>query len=80
MPLRPGPDGRWSLALPHVHLEDPVAVPMNTMPLALVADWTAGLTEPTIVVADPDDNRLRLYTLETHGPELSPSRDPWLGA
>lgn len=32
-----------------------------------------------IVVADPDDNRLRLYTLQTHGPELSPSQDPWLG-
>ncbi len=32
-----------------------------------------------IVMADPDDNRLRLYTLETHGPELPPSRDPWLG-
>ena len=32
-----------------------------------------------IVVADPDDNRLRLYTLQTHGPELPPSHDPWLG-
>jgi DNA-binding response OmpR family regulator len=32
-----------------------VAVPMNNMPLALVADWTTGLTEPTIVVADDDE-------------------------
>lgn len=29
---------------------------------------------------DPDQHRLRLYTLETHGPELSPDvDDPWLG-
>jgi hypothetical protein len=27
-----------------------------------------------IVVPDPDDHRLRLYTLETHGPELAPMR------
>jgi uncharacterized protein YbjT (DUF2867 family) len=33
-----------------------------------------------IVVADPDDNRLRLYTLQNHGPELPPSHDPWLGS
>jgi DNA-binding response OmpR family regulator len=32
-----------------------VTAPPHTMPLALVADWTAGLTEPTIVVADDDE-------------------------
>ena len=33
-----------------------------------------------IVVPDPDDHRLRLYTLETHGPEIPPDEDnPWLG-
>jgi hypothetical protein len=32
-----------------------------------------------IVVQDPDGNRLRLYTLETHGPELKPDEDnPWI--
>ncbi len=32
-----------------------------------------------IVVEDPDGNRLRLYTLETHGPELSPEeQNIWL--
>jgi hypothetical protein len=30
-------------------------------------------------VQDPDGNRLRLYTLETHGPELKPDEDnPWI--
>ena len=32
-----------------------------------------------IVVPDPDGHRLRLYTLETHGPELTPDEDnPWV--
>lgn len=32
-----------------------------------------------VVFADPDGRRLRLYTLETHGPELSPDEDsPWI--
>jgi len=32
-----------------------------------------------IVVEDPDGNRIRLYTLETHGRDLKPDeRDPWL--
>ena len=32
-----------------------------------------------IVVEDPDQNRWRLYTLETHGQELKPEEDnPWL--
>lgn len=48
-----------------------VAIPHSPVLTALQA-WL-------IVLADPDDNRLRLYTLETHGPELPPSRDPWLG-
>jgi catechol 2,3-dioxygenase-like lactoylglutathione lyase family enzyme len=33
-----------------------------------------------IVFNDPDERRLRLYTLETHGPELPSDEDnPWLG-
>ena len=32
-----------------------------------------------IVVPDPDGHRLRLYTLETHGPELTRDEDnPWV--
>lgn len=31
-----------------------------------------------VVVEDPDGNRFRLYTLEQHGPEVPPSRSPWL--
>jgi extradiol dioxygenase family protein len=32
-----------------------------------------------IVIEDPDQNRFRLYTLETHGRELPPDEDnPWL--
>ncbi len=32
-----------------------------------------------VVFADPDGRRLRLYTLETHGPELPPDEDsPWI--
>ena len=32
-----------------------------------------------MVVPDPDGHRLRLYTLETHGPELTPDEDnPWV--
>lgn len=34
-----------------------------------------------IVFADPDGRRLRLYTLETHGPELPPDEDsPWIAS
>lgn len=32
-----------------------------------------------VVFADPDGRRLRLYTLETHGPELPPDEgSPWI--
>lgn len=32
-----------------------------------------------VVIEDPDEHRLRLYTLETHGPEVQPQEDdPWL--
>lgn len=32
-----------------------------------------------IVIDDPDQHRLRLYTLETHGPEIEPDEDSaWL--
>jgi hypothetical protein len=32
-----------------------------------------------IVIEDPDQNRVRLYTLETHGPELKPDEaNDWL--
>jgi len=32
-----------------------------------------------IVVEDPDRNRLRLYTLETHGRDIKPDEDnPWV--
>jgi hypothetical protein len=32
-----------------------------------------------IVIEDPDQNRVRLYTLERHGPELKPDEaNEWL--
>ncbi|GAB7101713.1 hypothetical protein JCM4814A_00270 [Streptomyces phaeofaciens JCM 4814] len=32
-----------------------------------------------MVIEDPDQNRIRLYTRESHGPELPPDADsPWL--
>jgi hypothetical protein len=32
-----------------------------------------------VVIEDPDHNRVRLYTLETHGPELKPDQvNEWL--
>jgi hypothetical protein len=32
-----------------------------------------------IVIQGPDGNRIRLYTLESHGPEVKPATDsPWL--
>ncbi len=32
-----------------------------------------------LVLEDPDGNRLRLYTLETHGPEIKPDEtNEWL--
>ncbi|HVZ45731.1 MAG TPA: VOC family protein [Ramlibacter sp.] len=39
----------------------------------------AGLVGWLIVVEDPDGRRLRLYTKQTHGPEVKPSWDsPWI--
>ena len=32
-----------------------------------------------LVIEDPDQNRLRLYTIERHGPEIEPDKhSPWL--
>jgi len=32
-----------------------------------------------IVIQNPDGNRIRLYTLESHGPEVKPATEsPWL--
>jgi catechol 2,3-dioxygenase-like lactoylglutathione lyase family enzyme len=34
-----------------------------------------------MVVEDPDENRVRFYTLEKHGPELRPDEDnEWIGS
>ena len=45
---------------------------MHCAPLGMTLAWL-------IVVPDPDGHRLRLYTLETHGPELAPDEDnPWV--
>lgn len=39
----------------------------------------AGIQAWLVVFDDPDGRRLRLYTLETHGPELEPDLEsPWL--
>ncbi|XVU28974.1 VOC family protein [Actinoplanes sp. CA-054009] len=40
-----------------------------------------GLQAWLMVVPDPDGTRIRLYTAETHGPELAPDlTNPWLTA
>jgi 2-keto-4-pentenoate hydratase/2-oxohepta-3-ene-1,7-dioic acid hydratase in catechol pathway len=40
---------------------------------------SAGIQGWLIVIEDPDQNRVRLYTLETHGPELKPDEaNEWL--
>jgi DNA-binding response OmpR family regulator len=46
-----------------------VAVPLPALSLAPVADWTTGLTEPTIVVADDDESirDLIVFKLEAAG-------------
>jgi DNA-binding response OmpR family regulator len=46
-----------------------VAATLHTMPYAAIADWTVGLTEPTIVVAEDDEiiRDLIAYKLETAG-------------
>ena len=58
-----------------------------------LTQWDAALTEKgvlhspvllavaawLIVIQDPDGNRVRLYTTETHGPDLIPDMEsPWL--
>lgn len=70
---------------------DPHAITVDD--LAALGRWDAALTQPgvlhspivdavrgwLIVIQDPDGNRIRLYTLEFHGPEVKPATDsPWL--
>jgi hypothetical protein len=39
--------------------------------LAAVSGW--------LIIQDPDANRIRLYTLDFHGPGISPvTNSPWL--
>ena len=61
---------RADLVMWHAHLE---ALGVSHSPVLVgVAGWL-------LAFADPDARRLRLYTLETHGPELAPSwDDPWV--
>lgn len=50
---------------------DGIAVPHSPVLTAIQA-WV-------LVVEDPDGHRFRLYTRETHGPDLKPDdNDPWL--
>ena len=57
--------GRWDAALTELGvLHSPI--------LEAVSGWL-------IVIQDPDGNRIRLYTLESHGPEVRPATNsPWL--
>jgi len=70
---------------------DPLAITVDD--LAALGRWDAALTQLgvlhspivdavrgwLIVIQDPDGNRIRLYTLEFHGPEVKPATDsPWL--
>jgi catechol 2,3-dioxygenase-like lactoylglutathione lyase family enzyme len=70
---------------------DPLAIAVDDR--AALRRWDAALTELgvlhspileavsgwLIVIQDPDGNRIRLYTLESHGPEVGPATDsPWL--
>ena len=70
---------------------DPVTIAVQDR--AALATWAGYLDEVEIehspilaaiqawliVLADPDGRRLRLYTLETHGPEIAPDADsPWI--
>jgi hypothetical protein len=60
---------------------------------AVLEQWDAALTQLgvlhspildavrgwLIVIQNPDVNRIRLYTLESHGPEVKPATEsPWL--
>ena len=70
---------------------DPLAIAVDDR--ASLARWDAALTRLgvlhspildavsgwLIVIQDPDGNRTRLYTLESHGPEVKPATNsPWL--
>ena len=70
---------------------DPLAIAVDDR--VALERWDAALTEREvlhspildavrgwlIVIQDPDGNRIRLYTLESHGPEIKPATDnPWL--
>ncbi|MCU1528094.1 MAG: lactoylglutathione lyase-like lyase [Frondihabitans sp.] len=70
---------------------DPVTIAVSGR--ADLDDWDAWLTEHEvlhspviiaiqawlIVIEDPDGNRIRLYTLEQHGPELTVDEsNPWI--
>jgi predicted enzyme related to lactoylglutathione lyase len=72
-------------------LDDPLGVAVDDR--AALKRWDATLTERgvlhspildavggwLIVIQDPDGNRIRLYTLESHGPEVKPGiNSPWL--
>jgi catechol 2,3-dioxygenase-like lactoylglutathione lyase family enzyme len=69
-PLTIAVDDRAALAAWEAHLEA-VGVPHSPVLPALQA-WL-------LVVEDPDGIRVRLYTLETHGPEVpAAGDDPWI--
>jgi catechol-2,3-dioxygenase len=70
---------------------DPLAIAVDDR--AALERWDAALTESgvvhspildavtgwLIVIQDPDGNRIRLYSLQSHGPEIKPATDsPWL--
>ena len=70
---------------------DPLAIAVDDR--AALERWDAALTQLgvlhspildavrgwLIVNQDPDGNRIRLYTLESHGPEVKPATNsPWL--
>ena len=70
---------------------DPLAIAVDDR--AALERWDAALTQLgvlhspilnavrgwLIVIQDPDGNRIRLYTPESHGPEVKPATDsPWL--
>ena len=70
---------------------DPLAIAVDNR--AALERWDAALTQLgvlhspildavrgwLIVNQDPDGNRIRLYTLESHGPEVKPATNsPWL--
>lgn len=69
-PLTIAVQDRAALAAWSRHLDD--AGIEHSPVLAAIQAWL-------VVFVDPDGRRLRLYTLETHGPELPPDEDsPWI--